>query len=456
MGIPHVLAIPYPAQGHVIPLMEVSLWLVKNGVKVTFVNTDFNHNRVVKAFSNSDDIQELVNMVSIPDGLECWDDRNELGKLTKSIFSVMPGELEALITKINRSENDEISCVVADESMGWAFEVAEKMKLRRAAFWPATAALLGLGFSIPKILDEGIVDSNGRPLKNQMIQLSPKMPAMNSMHFIWTCIGDQATQKIIFDVFVKNKKSVKLADWIICNSSEDLEPGAFSLFPNILPIGPLLASNRLGKSAGYFWPEDNACLDWLNQKPKNSVIYVAFGSFTVFDQTQFEELALGLELTNRPFLWVVRSDSTDKADKPYPKGFQDRVHSRGKMVGWTPQQRVLSHPSIACFISHCGWNSTIEGISNGIPFLCWPYFADQFLNESYICEDWKVGLGFKKDENGVISQEEIKNKIEQILEDKRYKERALNLQKKTMDNVRGGCSYKNFINFIEWIKDEKK
>ncbi|KAL2552212.1 Uncharacterized protein Fot_05831 [Forsythia ovata] len=95
-------------------------------------------------------------------------------------------------------------------------------------------------------------------------------------------------------------------------------------------------------------------------------------------------------------------------------------------------------------------------MSNGIPFLCWPYFAHQFLNESYICEDWKVGLRFKKDENGIIRHEEIKNKIEQILEDKGYKERALNLQNKTMDSVRGGCSYKNFINFIEWIKDEKK
>ncbi|KAL2552245.1 UDP-glycosyltransferase 83A1 [Forsythia ovata] len=456
MGNPHVLAIPYPAQGHVIPLMEVSLWLVKNGIKVTFVNTDFNHNRVVKALSNSDNIQELLNMVSIPDGLESWDDRNELGKLTESIFNVMPGELEALITTMNRLGKHEVSCVIADENMGWALEVADKMGIRRAAFWPAAAAMLGLGFRIPKLLDEGIVDSNGRPLKNQMIQLSPKMPSMNSMDLAWTSIGDPATQKIVFDVFVKNNKSVKLVEWIICNSSEVLEPGAFSLFPNIVPIGPLLASNRLGKSSGYFWPEDTACVDWLDQQPTNSVIYIAFGSFTVFDRTQFQELALGLELTNRPFLWVVRPDITDDTDKAFPKGFKDRVRSRGKTVGWAPQQRVLSHPSIACFISHCGWNSTTEGMSNGIPFLCWPYFADQFLNESYICEDWKVGLRFKKDENGIIRQEEIKNKIEQILEDKGYKERALNLQNKTMDSVRGGCSYKNFINFIEWIKDEKK
>lgn len=286
-----------------------------------------------------------------------------------------------------------------------------------------------------------------------MIQLSPSIPPMNSMKFAWACVGDQVTQKIVFDLLIKNNYSVKLTDWLICNSSYDLEPGAFSLFPDILPVGPLLASNRLGKSVGYFWPEDSDCLAWLDKQPANSVIYVAFGSFTVFDQQQFEELGLGLELTNRPFLWVVRQDKTANADKAYPIGFKDRVDNRGRMVGWAPQQQVLSHPSVACFISHCGWNSTIEGIGNGVPFLCWPYFADQFLNQTYICDEWKVGLGLSKDESGIITREEIKEKVEHLLSDKSYKERVLNLQAKTMDSVRGGRSHKNFNNFIDWIKN---
>ncbi|PRQ53398.1 putative hexosyltransferase [Rosa chinensis] len=56
------------------------------------------------------------------------------------------------------------------------------------------------------------------------------------------------------------------------------------------------------------------------------------------------------------------------------------------MVGWAPQQKVLVHPSIACFLSHCGRNSILEGLSNGVSFLCWPYFVDQFLNKSYVCD----------------------------------------------------------------------
>nr|GEZ75554.1 putative UDP-glucuronosyl/UDP-glucosyltransferase [Tanacetum cinerariifolium] len=79
------------------------------------------------------------------------------------------------------------------------------------------------------------------------------------------------------------------------------------------------------------------------------------------------------------------SGSTDHI---YPNGFMDRIGSRGKIVSWAPQQEVLNHPSagkIACFMSHCGWNSTMEGVSNGVPFLCWPYFFDQFLDATYIC-----------------------------------------------------------------------
>ncbi|KAK6155022.1 hypothetical protein DH2020_009270 [Rehmannia glutinosa] len=287
-----------------------------------------------------------------------------------------------------------------------------------------------------------------------MVELSPNIPLMDSTNFFWANIGDEATCKILFDsVIIKTIIAVKSVNWIICNSSYDLEPGTFSLYPEFLSIGPLLASNRLGKSAGYFWQEDSACLAWLDQQPTNSVIYAAYGSTTVFDHTQFQEVALGLELTNRPFLWVVRQDITSNIDYAYPKGFKDRVHKRGLMVSWAPQQQVLSHPSIACFISHCGWNSTIEGISNGVSFLCWPFLADQFANQTYICDEWKIGLGLSKDEIGIIRKGEIKDKLEHLLTDKSYKERALNLQDKIMDSIRGGSSHKNFNKFIEWIKD---
>lgn len=164
MGKPHILAIPYPAQGHVIPLMELSQCLVRHGLKVTFVNTEYNHKRVMNALAEKNYFGDQISLVSLPDGMEPWGDRNELGKLTKAIFSVMPGKLEDLIDRINASEDEKITCIIADESMGWALEVAEKMKIRRVAFWPASAALLTLSFTIPKLIDDGIIDSNGEYL----------------------------------------------------------------------------------------------------------------------------------------------------------------------------------------------------------------------------------------------------------------------------------------------------
>ena len=159
--------------------------------------------------------------------------------------------------------------------------------------------------------------------------------------------------------------------------------------------------------SGQFWEEDLSCLSWLNQQPPCSVIYVAFGSYSVFYPHQFKELALALELTNRPFLWVVREDSNSTRRNAYPIEFEG---NRDKIVKWAPQNLVLGYPATTCFISHCGWNSTMDGVSNRVPFLCWPYFAYQLYNKAYICDVWKVGLGFDLDENGLISRWETKKK----------------------------------------------
>ncbi|KAM1358179.1 hypothetical protein ACFX13_046049 [Malus domestica] len=455
MSSPHILAIPVPAQGHVIPMMALSQCLVNHGFKVTFVNTDFNHNRVANALPDGQShmTKDRIDLVSIPDGLEPGEDRRDLGLLTEAMRRVMPGKLEELIEKINGGDDEKITCVIADQGIGWALEVAAKMKIKAVAFWTASAAVLALKLNIPKLIDEGIIDNDGTVLKSQAIQLAPNMPAIKTADFVWACIGNETTQKIMFQFMVRSIKAVQVADWILCNSAYGLEPAAFTFAPEIFPIGPLLASSRLENSAGNFWQQDSTCLQWLDQQLPSSVIYVAFGSFTIFNQTQFLELALALELSERPFLWVVRPDITDTTSDPYPEGYKERVASRGQMVSWAPQQKVLAHPSIACFLSHCGWNSTLEGLSNGLPFLCWPYFADQFTNESYICDVWKVGLKFEKNETGIVLKEEIKNKVDQLLGDEIYTARARKLKEVAITNVEeGGQSNKTLKNFIEWMK----
>ncbi|XP_073038622.1 UDP-glycosyltransferase 83A1-like [Primulina eburnea] len=447
MGKPHVLMIPFPARGHVIPLWELATVLARHGIQITFVNIDIIHARIVDTSS------PRIRLVSIPDGLQSHD-RLVPGRSLEVWYDSMPQKIEQMIKENSVSEDEKFSCVISDQSFGRIQQVAKKMGIGSVAFLPAAAASLVLGFNIPKMIEDGIVDREGTPLKHETIQFAPGMPNIDASGFTWASTRSLSLQKVIFNIMTQNNETIKSADWIICNSMLDLEPGAFSLAPQIVPIGPLLARNQPGNSAGHFLEHDSTCLEWLDHQPVYSVIYVAFGSTTIFSTSQFQELALGLELTGKPFLWVTRAENstTGAGNQAFPAGFLKRISSRGLIINEAPQQKVLSHPSIACFLSHCGWNSTVESVSNGVPMLCLPYFADQFMNRSYITDIWKVGLPFVHDDDGIIRKEEIKNKVDQVLGDDTFKQRASQLQKITQASAcEGGDSTKNLMNFVKWI-----
>ncbi|KAK7295449.1 hypothetical protein RJT34_18358 [Clitoria ternatea] len=446
MGTPHFLVIPLPVQGHVNPLMQFSQVLAKHGCKVTFLHTEFNHKRANTAGASHDNNHEgsQIKLVTLPDGLDPEDDRSDVLKLLLSMNSTMPALLPKLIEDINALDvEDKITCVVVTINMGWALEVAHKLGIKGALLCPASATSLASAACIPRLIEDGIIDSEGRPTKKQEIQLSPDIPMMDTENFPW-----RGFNKTFFEHLEREMQTLELGDWWLCNTTKDLEPGAFSISPKFLPIGPLM-SNESNNSS--FWQEDTACLQWLDQQPPQSVVYVAFGSLAIMEQNQFQELALALDLLNKPFLWVVRPSNDNKGNNnAYPHDF---VGSKGKIVGWAPQKKILNHPSIACFISHCGWNSTLEGVCSGVPFLCWPFFTDQFLDTSYICDVWKIGLGLDKDENGLISRGEIRKKVEKLVGNEEVKARSLKLKEKTLNSVgEGGQSSKNLNMFINWAK----
>ncbi|KAG8366951.1 hypothetical protein BUALT_Bualt16G0021500 [Buddleja alternifolia] len=449
MGKPHAIMVPFPMQGHIIPLMELAQCLAKHGIRVTFVNTEINHDRI-QALSGKEVLNDRICLVSVPDGLESRE-RYIPGKLMETVYEIMPGNIEELIQEINASNEDKITCVIYDQCLARIQEVAEKLGVGSAAFCAAAAALLVLGFNIPRLIEDGIIDNEGSPLSNNnnIVQFNPTMPIISPSDFVWNRSKISALQKLVFNIMKQNNKFMKSANWLICNSVHDLEPGAFAVATNITPIGPLLSTNRPGNLPDHIHEPDSDCLKWLDQQPPCSVIYIAFGSTTIFNKNQFQELAMGIEQSNRSFLWVVRPDS----DKDFPDGYSDRVTTRGRIVGWAPQQRVLSHSSIACFISHCGWNSTLESVSSGVPMLCWPYFADQFINRSYICDSWKIGLTVDEDENGIVKFDEIKAKIDRLFEEDVFKERTLCLKEMISSSAsEGGDSYKNLSSFISWIR----
>lgn len=289
----------------------------------------------------------------------------------------------------------------------------------------------------------------GFVIDKRPVHLSDTMPAIDPSLFGWLLIGKE-NEKEMFQYLLICLRSIQ-RDHILCNSFPEIEFPAINLIKNVVPIGPLLSHQRLQFST--LWTEDSSCLGWLDRQPARSVIYVSFGSITLLNQYQLHELAGGLELSGRPFLWVCRPDLMDGSPAVHRDEFAGNLAAgHGCVVKWAPQQKVLSHPSIGCFITHCGWNSTLEGLCNGLPLLCWSYFADQPLNEYLVVDVWKVGLRLLKDKDGIVRKEEIKEKLEKLLNDGGIRTRTMALKNSARKNeMDGGNSCKNFTTFVDLI-----
>ncbi|KAL6637882.1 hypothetical protein ACP70R_025454 [Stipagrostis hirtigluma subsp. patula] len=456
MAKAHVLVLPLPAQGHVTPLMELSHRLADHGFEVTFVNTEFLHSQVVGALHPAGGAAALggIHLASIPDGLADGEDRKDVSNLFGAMSRHMPGHLERLIADMEAAGRPRVKWLVGDVNMGWSFEVAKRLGIRVASFWPASLACFAIIDRIPKLIEQGLINEKGWPEREETLQLAPGVPPLHTSLLPWNIAGAPEGQPAIFRAITRNNKLNDLAEVVVCNSFHEAEAGAFKLFPDILPIGPLFADPEFRKPVGHFLPEDERCVKWLDAQPDGSVVYVAFGSMAIFDRRQFEELAEGLELTGRPFLWVVRPDFTAGLSKAWLHKFQQRVAGKGMIVSWCSQQQVLAHRAVACFVSHCGWNSTMEGTRNGVPFLCWPYFCDQYLDRSYITNVWRTGLAVTPGLDGIVTKEELRSKVEQVVNDVEIKERARVFMDVAHRSVNGGgSSYENFTKFVNKLSE---
>ncbi|MED6216544.1 hypothetical protein PIB30_008529 [Stylosanthes scabra] len=402
---PHFLVMPYPILGHMNPLLQFSNVLIKHGCRITFLISEYIQKRVKIPSDDDDDVgSSKIDFVALPDGLDPEDDRSDQPKVILSMKNTMPPKLHKLIQDINKALDSEnkISCILVSKNIGWALEVGNNLGIKGAFLWPASATSLASYYSIQALIDQGIIDSQtGLPIRRQEFQLLPNSPMMDTANLPWCSLG-----KNFFHHMAEDTQTMKsFGGWWLCNTTCDLEPAALEISSQFLPIGPLMeaTTDDSNSKSSSFWQEDTTCLEWLDQQQPQSVVYVSFGSLAVTESNQFKELALALDLIDKPFLWVVRTGSNNA----YPDEFEG---SKGKIVSWCPQKKVLKHPAIACFVSHCGWNSTVEGVCGGVPFLCWPHF--------------------------------------------KIKARSLKLKEVTLNNlVEGGRSSKNLDMFISWAKD---
>ena len=195
-------------------------------------------------------------------------------------------------------------------------------------------------------------------------------------------------------------------------------------------------------------PKSEACIKWLDDKPKGSVVYVSFGSMAGLSQEQTEELAWGLKDGGSYFILVIRDSEQGKL----PKEFLD-TSEKGLIVTWCPQLEVLTHEALGCFLTHCGWNSTLEALCLGVPVIAMPLWTDQITNAKLIKDVWKIGVKAVADEKDIVRRETISHCIKEILETETGNEikknsiKWKNLAKSSIDE--GGNSDKNTAEFVD-------
>lgn len=214
--------------------------------------------------------------------------------------------------------------------------------------------------------------------------------------------------------------------------------------------------------------DESQYLKWQDSWPKHAVVYVCLGTLNCLAAAQLMELALALDASNRPFIWVIREGHKSHEFNKWvlDEGFQERIKERGLLIwGWAPQVLILSHPAIGGFLTHCGWNSVLEGLSAGVPMITWPLLAEQFFNEKHVVKLLKVreriGAEFAikwvdEDKYGVmVRREAITKAIDLVMSAKgqEMRKRANELQQMANKAIEeNGSSYLNIIKLINDVK----
>ncbi|GLJ32718.1 hypothetical protein SUGI_0658260 [Cryptomeria japonica] len=470
----HAVLVPFPAQGHVNPLMHFADLLAARDFFITFVNTEWTQKRMFgSAEHKSQLLQSRPNLrfLSFPDGLPPQHGRtSQLGELVTTLAK-RGDALEALLRTHTGNGIPPVTCIVSDFCMSCTASVAANMQVPRVVFWPNCASASIAQKYANSLLSQGHIPikvSKGNRPEKMITTLPGNIPALWPSDLV-SFYREQFISDPIYEALLHESRMCDTGDYVLVNTFEELEGVEAAAALSIkgcpsLSVGPVFLPNFLGGenstlSNMSMWEEDDSCLHWLDKQRPRSVLYVSFGSLALKSQEQLDELALGLEQSGYAFLWVLRSDIAQGQAVVLPEGLEERIKDRALFVKWTPQLKVLAHPSVGGFLTHSGWNSTVESISMGVPMIGWPYFADQFLNCRFAKEIWKVGLDFKDvdvDDGRLVSREEIKSAVVSMMESEELQKKAEELKEAARKAVEGGSSFNNINTFIHDMLNQAK
>ncbi|WRX15074.1 UDP-glucuronosyl/UDP-glucosyltransferase - like 10 [Theobroma cacao] len=472
---PHVAVLPSVGMGHLIPLLELAKRLVvEHGMRVSLLVITTNApSAAQEQLLCSPDLPPDLHIVKLPpvdvDKVISSDMDNVL-VLTRLCLITEEGlrSLKSVLVSLGKPR-----ALVTDLFTTQAFDVCNELSIPAYLFSTTSVAFSAFALYLPKL------DSD---VECEFIDLPEPIQVPGCTPVRTEDLLDQVRNRKIdeYKWFFFHISRLPLASGVLLNSWEDLEPVSLKAItknpffrqiptPLVHPVGPLIKQEETLSTS------DVECLEWLDKQPPDSVLFVTLGSGGTLSLEQQTELAWGLELSQQRFIWVVRkrTDTTSAGSffnvgneendpKAYlPEGFLSRTQGVGLVVrSWASQVAILRHPSTGGFLSHCGWNSSLESIAQGVPMIAWPLYAEQRMNAAMLVED--VGVAVKpKVEPGrtIVARQEVEKMVRMVMdgeEGKTIRKRVKELKEsaaKALDI--NGSSYDS-LSFVakQWKTDD--
>ncbi|OVA18656.1 UDP-glucuronosyl/UDP-glucosyltransferase [Macleaya cordata] len=478
----HIAILASPGMGHIIPSLELAKSLVSHhDLKVTlFVPTTSSSSsesstpqtQLLTSLSSLPP-QDLLNLINLPP-VDISNVVPTESHLAIRISAVVRESLPSVRSIIEKSQQQVPTVLITDMFGTDAFEIiGDAFQMSKYLFFTSNLSALAILAYMPKLdpmelMNEPLLRVPGcKPVRVEDLGDS----------FSYPNCGDHARM-------VQHARRYVQTSGVLVNTFEDLEPETHRALsddeiarliplPRVYTVGPIIKSAVASPEGPIH------CLSWLDMQPHDSVLFVSFGRGGTLSAEQVTELAWGLELSQQRFIWVLRKpnditlvsstylgDAGGGQDDPsefLPDGFLSRTRGVGLVVpNWAPQVEILSHASIGGFLSHCGWNSTLESIVNGVPMIPWPLFAEQRLNASMLSDDIGVAVRspIQSSKGVIVGREEIERMVRLVMEGEEGKvmrRRAKELKNNGLGAVaKGGSSYNSLSQLADkWNGDSE-
>lgn len=445
----HIAMFPWLAFGHMIPYLELAKLIAQKGHQISFISTPRNIERLPQLPPNLS--SSLITFVKLPlpsvdddfpEAAEATTDvsQNKVMKL-KKVYDA----LQQPLTHFLESSNPD--WLLFDFAAYWAPATARNLGIPCAFFSIFIGACLAfVGPTSPEISPDDRKNPEDYTVPPKWVPF-PSNVAFHlfEVHRVYldTITGDESN---VSDIY-RFMEGMRGCDVIAIRDCMEFDPEWLRLLQDIhrkpvLPVGQLPTTNH----------EENdrwgSMSEWLDRQPKASVVYVAFGSEAMPSQEEITTIALGLELSELPFIWVLRTHVVK-----LPQGFEERIGGRGLVCrSWAPQLKILGHDSVGVFLSHSGWSSVVEALSFGRALVLLTMSNDQGLN-ARLLEERKIGYCIPRDEeDGSFTSDSVAESLKLVIEmeeGKIYRDKAKELKPLFGDRKKQDTYVHNFLEYLK-------